>query len=132
MFRKLSLHLDNLVTSVCTSAHTAQTTGSPVVGAQVGGGGAEVIFSLLGNMWVPPVSLLTAAHSATAALQKQRRETLFFIFFIVERIINNFVIAPGWWKGWKNGLPSKHPYTTKQRKTGAASFYQRNARKQEV
>lgn len=34
------------------------------------------------------------AQSATAALQKQRRETLFFKFFIVERIINNFVIAP--------------------------------------
>lgn len=95
-------------------------TGSPIVGVWVGC--RSHLFPAREHVG-PPASLLperdshSTKCSAAAALQKQRRETLFFTFFIVERIINNFVIAPGWWKGWKNGLPSKHPYTTKQCKT---------------
>lgn len=118
---------------ICRSVHTASVTG--ISRAGMGVEGQKSSFPCLGTR-VPPVSLPTAKglpghkeHGSADAKGGKRHSSS---SLELQRIINNFVIAPAGGKAGRMDFPQNIHTQQSDVRHGAASFYQRNVRKQEV
>lgn len=131
MVQTRSLHLDGLVASTSVALYT-QPQSPAYRGQGWGWRGRSHRFPA----WVPPVSLPTAKglpghkeHGSADAKGGKRHSSS---SLELQRIINNFVIAPAGGKAGRMDFPQNIHTQQSDVRHGAASFYQRNVRKQEV